>query len=276
MDHGAGAQGGARRVFVSSVLLAVTACGPARQASSGDPDSPPVFGEGGSDAGGSAALPAASSGGAYPGNPRCAGVAAGSELIIDDFEDADLAIRVEPGRSGNWGVSHDASAGTLAPDPFAPVVGGADGTDFALHVAAEGFTESGVSLAMSLQFVAEGVRCPYDASAYRGIGLWVRGAGLVRFAVQTVGVYGSEFGGMCREEKEVCWDAHRKAVALSPEWTYKEIEWGSLSQMGWGKSVRFDSRALMGFLFMASPAELPLELWLDEIRFLPKEPDDGG
>ena len=208
-------------------------------------------------------------------NPSCIGVPAETELRIDDFEDGNNAVRAAPGRQGFWSISHDDTPGMVVPDVmFVPSVGGANGTDYAAHFVASGFTEWGVNIFANMQRLVGGVHCPFSAVGTRGFGLWLKGKGRVRIGASTAGVYSIEFGGTCNPDTESCWDNHTKLVPLPTEWTYREILWGSLEQSGWGKKVPFDVGALIDIRFALLPEDLPGEFWIDEITLLPSS--DGG
>lgn len=204
---------------------------------------------------------------------RCGGVSVGSELRIDDFEDGNSIPRPAPDREGFWAIAHDDTDGVIVPDGLPiPVVGGANGTDYALHVSAEGYDDWGVNVDVHLRVPSGGLSCPYDASNTRGIGVYLKGAGQVRIGASTAATVATEFGGSCDPERQVCWDAHLKLVPLTEEWTYQEIAWESLSQAGWGAFAPFDAGELMTLRFGALPADLPLDVWVDEVVLLPLEP----
>lgn len=234
-----------------------------------------VAGGGGSDAAGAGSGGTASSldGGEGVATVRCSGVAVGSELRIDDFEDGNSIPRPAPDRQSFWTIAHDETDGVLVPDGSPnPVVGGADGTDYALHVTAEGYSDWGVNVDAHLRTPSGGLSCPYDASNTRGIGLYLKGAGQLRVGASTAGTVATEFGGRCDPETQVCWDVHLKLVPLAEEWTYEEISWESLSQAGWGTFAAFDAGELLSLRFGALPGDLPLDVWVDEIVLLPLEP----
>lgn len=204
---------------------------------------------------------------------RCGGVLVGSELRIDDFEDGNAIPRPAPDREGFWTIGHDDTDGVLVPDGSPdPVVGGANGSRYALHVSASGFSEWGVNVDAHLRVPSGGLSCPYDASNTRGIGLYLKGTGQLRVGAATAGTVATEFGGHCEPQTQVCWDVHVRLVPLTEEWTYEEVTWDSLSQAGWGTFAAFDAGELLMLRFAALPFDLPLDVWLDEIVLLPLEP----
>ena len=149
-------------------------------------------------------------------NPSCIGVPAETELRIDDFEDGNNAVRAAPGRQGFWIISHDDTPGMVVPDGmFVPSVGGANGTDYAAHFVASGFTDWGVNVLANMQRLVGGVHCPFSAVGTRGFGLWLKGKGRVRIGASTAAVYSIEFGGTCNPDTESCWDNHTKHGAIA-------------------------------------------------------------
>jgi hypothetical protein len=209
-------------------------------------------------------------GAAAGGAIACSGVPIGMELRLDDFEDGNAIPRPARDRQSFWAIQHDDTMGELVPDGnLTPVVGGANGTDYALHVSAEGYSEWGVNLDAHLRTESGGLNCPYNASNTRGLGMYLKGSGQVRIGASTAGTVATEFGGTCDPETQVCWDAHLKLVPLTEGWTYREISWDSLSQAGWGEYVSFEPGQITTIRVGALPQDLPLDVWLDEIRFLP-------
>ncbi len=204
------------------------------------------------------------------GSARCSGVPIGAELRVDDFEDGNEIPRAAPDRLSFWAITHDETEGVLTPESTPlPVVGGAAGTDYALHVTAEGFAEWGVNLDAHLRTPFDGLNCPYNAGNTRGVGLYLKGNGRVRVGASTAATVATEFGGVCDPELQTCWDAHMKLVPLEPDWTYEEITWDSLGQAGWGTYAAFDPAQLMTLRLGALPQDLPLDVWVDEIVLLP-------
>jgi hypothetical protein len=197
---------------------------------------------------------------------RCAAAPPFVEPRIDNFEDGNTAPVAEPGRNGLWQVGQN----DAQPIPtFTVEEGGADGTDFAGHFTAPEYTENGVSLGLGVRF--EGLSCPYDATGSAGISLYLKGTGRVLLKVSTEAIFSTEWGGVCDEEVDVCWDAHQKLIPLTDTFEYREIRWSDLQQAGWGKSAPFDPAGLINFLFVPGTPGEGVEFWVDELRFLNAE-----
>lgn len=263
-----------RRGFQLCPLALAALCGCVDTRSPADPSDPPggagaVFGgeiDGGGAGGATGEAPSTGGGG------RCSVVRPNGEARIDNFEDADTDPVSEPGRVGYWSGHGDTGEGSYT---FEVTEGGADGTDFAARLAADGITGP-VSIEVSMRVRTPAADCPYDASAFAGVGFFSKGTGRIELKVQTTDVFSTEFGGTCDDTVEQCWDAHRKVVPLTPEWTYREVRWDDLTQAGWGKSVPFDPAHWIGMSFWAASAESPVEVWVDEVRFLPGGVGGGG
>jgi hypothetical protein len=258
------------RVAVALALLVVcmnVACGDdgpaAVEGAAGSAGSGGLFGgmpqpqaEGGDGPGGEA--------GALSGG-RCAAVPASADARIDNFEDGDDLPIVEPGRLGAWHLPVLEGNEMLT---FTVEAGGANGSDFAAHVTISGVSEI-TGVAASLRFDASGVACPYDASGYSGLAFYAKGADNLIVQLQTTDVFSTEFGGTCDASVEQCWDKHRKLVPLTAEWEYHEATWDLFSQAGWGVVAPFAADHLLGVEFVVAPSAEPVEIWIDEIRFLP-------
>ncbi len=110
---------------------------------------------------------------------------------------------------------------------------GADGKTNALCSTGSGFTDRGASIVVG--FNDDGERYDsYDASAYSGIGFWIRQGGMglgttVEFLVSDVQTH--EDGGVCWD----CWDHFGAVVTAPSSWTYHEFLWSELDQEGWGQ-----------------------------------------
>ena len=71
----------------------------------------------------------------------------------------------------------------------------------------------------------------------------------------------TEYGGSCTEK---CYD-----------WQVREVRFDRLQQGGWGKSVRFDPTRLLSLEFRAAPDKMPVEVWLDDFEWIPREATKG-
>jgi len=190
--------------------------------------------------------------------------AAGSQPMIDDFEDEDARIAPLEHRAGFWSASNDGSA-TQRPTPGGPLAtsripGGRGASHFALHTSGGKFTKWGAIL--GADFSAR--RC-YDASAYGGLRFWVRGRGSFNVAAKMTQTAPEEYGGSCSHD---CFDSHRIAVPLSSNWREVRVTWAELKQRGFGQAVPFDPRSLLSLELSVDPEQTPFDFWVDDVSFL--------
>ena len=57
---------------------------------------------------------------------------------------------------------------------------------------------------------------------------------------------------------------------MTPEWQEFSVPWDKLQQEGWGAQARFDPARLIQLGFKVAVKDLPVDFWVDDIRFLPK------
>lgn len=189
--------------------------------------------------------------------------------VIDDFEDGDGSLRSSDGRSGSWGTYSDGT-GSLTPgvgEPLTPeaVTGTssrAPGSELALRVMGDGFSDWGGGVGTSL--ADSGSPTPYAASAYEGIAFWAKGSGAVRVQVPIAAIAPPEEGGNCQGD---CSNAHGVTIELNADWTPYEIPFSSLQQQdGWGHQADFDPGSILSVQF-AVGSGATLDLWVDDIGF---------
>lgn len=123
----------------------------------------------------------------------------------------------------------------------------------------------GATLGVNLQWTRHRVRCPLNVSRYRGLRLILKGSGSLPVQVATFDTTGPPGGGDCSEK---CYDHHQVIVQASPEWTTHELRWEALHQEGWGKPAAFDAASVVGIYFAPRPADLPLDIWIDDVGFI--------
>jgi len=242
------------------------------------PDKPPVFGGQGaqvearrneiplSEASGDDALADA--------GPCAKPAPPGGRLELDDFEDGDSKIFKVFEREGWWYTATDGTEGeqvfpekgTFKPVPL-PEEEATPDNEYAAHLRAEGQTDWGVVWGTTLKWVRNGIGCPFNASEFAGIEFRAKGPaeGWVNFA--TPATTPKENGGTCREK---CWDSYGKLVRIKEGWNRYEVRWEKLQQEGWGTDVHFDKDRLMNINFSAKTQHLPVDFWLDDLKFLSK------
>jgi hypothetical protein len=290
--------GGKRRAissFCALVPIAIAAaCGsnskhsPAGASGAGGTSGVGVFGGSG---GVIEAVPVATSGSSAGGTSGSSGAAGssttnecqntpiGTLALIDDFEDGDSVAAFEPNRDAYWFTIQDGTAGTLdPPNTFLPVPGGYLGGTSA-HVSASGFTLWGAELVANITH-KEAVRCPYDASGFAGLSFVARGHGRVRVQFAVPGTVDKEFGGTCDPAAgQTCYDFHGVFVTLGDDYARYELPWASFQQRNFGKQFPFDPKTITALHFSMEKDQLPVELWLDDVKFWdgkPSEPIGAG
>lgn len=261
--------------------IAVAGCAPQTSANS----TTPVFGG----VGAVVEVPATAQGagsasGAGPGSGPCAAPRPASEkAIIDDFEDGDGRGFKVLQRDAWWWAASDGTAEALlepAPGQFKPALrddppapaGGpgeiprADANVYAAHFEAAGQTDWGASWGMTLRWIGEGLKCPFNASNFVGVRFVARGSGPVwlQLGMPTTTPVSEELG----ECKQACWDTYTAPVALKPDWQRFLIPFESLQQRGFGTEVPFDPARLLSVAFQAMPQHLPIDFWVDDIAFV--------
>jgi hypothetical protein len=201
----------------------------------------------------------------------------GSEPLIDDLEDGDLAIRKVDQRLGRWWRygDDDCDVKDWGP-PEAP--GGANPSRYAMHVSAKNCGSWGFGVGFGLNEVNG--HCAYDAGTYDGIAFWARTGGTdetVSFIVRTRQTVPLEFGGdgSCQAGPEKhCWDGFATNVQVTPEWHAYSFKWAELGQAGFGNPATFDAKQIVALMWQ-TPTRADgstTELWLDQVSFFKGTP----
>ena len=263
-------------------LMAAVACGdspadpPAKSGvfggAGGIPDAVVLAGQtskGGGDAasgsGGSASLP-----------NGCTDTPQGKLALIDDFDDGNSVAAFEPNREAYWFTIHDDTAGTITPPlDFAPVAGGLRGS-LGAHVNVEGYSAWGAAFIVNISH-KEALRCPYNASAFKGLRFAARGHGAVRVQAAMPGVIDKEYGGSCDPAQgQICNDGHGSFVTLTDDYRVVELPWSDFQQRNYGTPVAFEPKTIMAVQFELEALELPIDLWVDDLAFWDGVPAASG
>jgi hypothetical protein len=234
---------------------------------------PPVFGGQGASvsAGKETPLPAETAP-PKPSGPCAAPSPPGDVALIDDFEDGDAKPFKAFQREGWWFGANDATEGGKMSPPsgqFAPVrlpQGQASKLNaFAAHFTAEGYRKWGAVWGTSLNWAKDGIRCPFNASAFAGVKFRAKGPGLIKIQFGMPETVPVEYGGACKSN---CYDSHGSAVLLGDKWDDYVVPWEVLQQGGWGAEARFDPARILGVNFSVLVKDLPSDFWLDDVKFL--------
>lgn len=187
--------------------------------------------------------------------------AAGTDPLIDDFEDGDGLISPREGRSGAWALYKDNEpAGglpSLTPVRRSPATAR---NRKALHATGGELRDWGASVQFDLR-----PSC-YDASAYAGIAFSARGPGRVYLAVREMRVVPVAWGGTCTEG---CYNVHQKKIDLTATWQSFTVPWSELRQRGY-ETAPLDPTHIHDIAFMVQAADTPFDLWIDDVSFVPR------
>jgi hypothetical protein len=200
----------------------------------------------------------------------------GDRALIADFEDADNKIFKAFEREGWWFTATDGTEGekvfpdkgTFEPVPL-PVEQQSSDNEYAAHFQAEGMKDWGVVWGTTLKWSRDGIKCPFNASAFRGVKFRAKGPAEVIVKVNIPETTPPDNDGNCKKR---CWDSHQKVVRIKEEWQQFHILWDQLQQGGWGTEARFDSAQLLTLQFAVDPGRMPVDLWVDDIEFIADEP----
>lgn len=198
----------------------------------------------------------------------------GQDAMLDDFEDGNHQLFKTYHREGWWFTADDGTEGAkVFPEKgefkATPLPEGESTAEneMALHMAAEGMTNWGVGWGTTLRWKDGGLSCPFNGSHFEGIRFRAKGPGTIKLKINTIETSPPDNGGIC---KEGCWDAHTKVIRLTEQWQEYFVRWDSLQQEGWGTDSRFDSTRLLALNFTAGPDLLPVDFWVDDVRFIQK------
>jgi endoglucanase len=199
-------------------------------------------------------------------------------LLIDDLEDRDRFIAPVAGRTGGWSVYADESGGTLEPpagsSPVpARIIGGRCGSEFAMRISGQGFSEWGAGMNVGFRFENADLGV-YDASRYAGVRFWARTGethtSSVRVRFQDRNTY--PVGGICDPGDLVganaCYNAHGQGlVPLGNEWRLYEIAFDRVTQENlFGSPSPFETAHLFSLEWLMQPGSV-MDLWIDDVWF---------
>jgi hypothetical protein len=162
------------------------------------------------------------------GSPAIAcGKSTGSDPLIDDFEDGDMALEMVDGRNGPWETFDDGSLGGVYSSK-APAAGSGRGGGVGFCTNISGYEAWGANLVASMS----SPKCGYDASAYDGVCFWAKGkvtaGGPFVFAVGTSDTVPDGSGGICAQQGRC--NSHFEANPALQEAEYKQYcyKWPAL------------------------------------------------
>lgn len=166
-------------------------------------------------------------------DPDHAIVAAGGNPMIDDMEDGDLDLLSSEGRTGSWSGFSLGSNGSIQP---LQVIELKDAPGDGSHVLQISGSPSGrdspsVKLSLSGQ-LDSGNSLYYDASAYDGIQLWVKGIQRARmtFRIGTPYTLPVSEGGLCDGESYECGNEYEFRMNIEEEWSLIRLPFAQFLQ----------------------------------------------
>ncbi|HET7543025.1 MAG TPA: hypothetical protein VFK05_24295 [Polyangiaceae bacterium] len=147
--------------------------------------------------------------------------------MIDDFEDGDLSLPVNPalgGRAGSWFAFGD---GTGTDSQEVVAIERAANSVHGLHATGEGFMNwgSGFGVDLSNSGSGQATKVPYDASAYAGVTFWARAKTPTQVTILLPDVDTDSAGKICT----TCEHHYYATVALTTTWQRFTIDFAGLA-----------------------------------------------
>lgn len=208
-----------------------------------------------------------------PTDPGMAETAAGkacpAEAKIEDGEDNNNQVIVQDGRSGYIYTYVDPEGSTIDPAGGAQFVmspGGANGSQFALHISGQLASSSVVYAAMGMNFADP--KGPYDASKYQGVSFFAKkGPGSTsKVRIKMPDKNTDPDGGVCG----ACSNDFGMQLTLSEEWQRFIVPFSALKQeSGWGnpRPRSLAAEAVYALQFQVNDKGKPFDVWIDDLAF---------
>jgi len=197
------------------------------------------------------------------------GKACPPDAKIEDGEDGNNQVLIQDGRSGYVYTYVDPDGSTIDPAggaQFSMSPGGANGSQFALHMGGQIATGNIVYAALGMNLTDP--KGPYDASKYKGISFFAKkgagSTGKVRIKVPDKNT--DPDGGVCG----ACANDFGMQLTLSEQWQKFVVPFGSLRQeSGWGnpRPRALASDAIYAIQFQVNDKGRPFDIWLDDLAF---------
>lgn len=197
-------------------------------------------------------------------DPCRARVAApGRAPLVDDFEDGDDVLAPLEQRAGFWRWARESDAPGTAPALLpVPRPDASARNRLALHAKGGQLYDWGATIEVNF-------RPPcYDATRYQGLALAARGPGRIYVSLREVDVIPAFEGGTCQAD---CYNSHVAKLELGRDWRSYKVRWAELRQRGIGRPP-LDASRLHSIAIMVRPEDTPYDVWLDDVRFIPREP----
>jgi endoglucanase len=197
------------------------------------------------------------------------GKACPPEANIEDGEDNNNQVLVQDGRNGYIYTYADTQGSTVEPaggGVFTMTPGGANGSQYALHMSGQLASASVVYAAMGLNFVDP--KGTYDASKYQGISFFAKkGPGSVsKVRVKVSDKNTDPDGGVCG----ACSNDFGMMLSLSEQWQKFIVPFGALRQeSGWGnpRPRSLSPEAVFAVQFAVNEKGKAFDVWVDDLAF---------
>ncbi|HEX6764508.1 MAG TPA: hypothetical protein VF103_03500, partial [Polyangiaceae bacterium] len=186
---------------------------------------------------------------------------------------------LDPPYVGFWFSFNDGTS-SQTPDPSAPLtgeLGGRNGpADCAIRTQGVGFTMWGAGVGFDFD-VAQTGRCVFNAGAFRGIRMYLKGTtagsvadNVVRVKLPTVRTT-DQPGGVCVPIGDAgCSDDYGAFCTVSPTtWLLCDLPFSTITQEGWGVTAAFLPQELLGLQFLATrwTTSISFDISIDDIEF---------
>ena len=172
------------------------------------------------------------------------------------------------GRDGYWWPKKDEAGSTIAPEPFAPSEGGADGSAMAMRGA--GKTSSGAKAwgaGFGVNFLSQ-KGALYDASQHAGVAFKARvdekSTRHIRFKIGDANTHAD--AGICK----TCWNHFGKDLTLTPTWkTYTVLFSETKQELFWGdpRPTTVTPSKLVAIDWSIGTGQ-DFDLWIDDLTFV--------
>ena len=197
------------------------------------------------------------------------GKACPPDARLEDGEDGNNQVLVQDGRSGYIYTYSDPEGTSITPaggGVFNMSPGGANGSQYALHMSGQLGGGSLVFAAMGMNFADP--KGPYDASKYQGISFYAKkGPGTTsKLRIKVPDKNTDPDGGVCA----ACSNDFGMQLSLSEEWQRYIVPFKALRQeSGWGnpRPRSVDTSAVFAVQFQVNEKGKPFDVWVDDLAF---------
>lgn len=187
--------------------------------------------------------------------------AAINDLLVDDLEDGDTAVRRVDGRNGTWYIFKDTDGSWFRSEvAFVQQPTASNASGYAVHVSGETAPVSGAHAGVGLYFTSP--RTPYDLSSVDGFCFSATGEGLVSITLPDINTHPE--GGICK----ACFNSFGRRVLLGDEWQTYCLGFDDLTQRpGWGEPLEaLASTRVFAIQFEVNGANVRFDVWVDDVR----------